>query len=80
MGFVTKASYLVGKQMPRVLLRLQKNLRLERRSSSLFASIRRNPHVATACERRGDSNTLRKISRYIDSKGLPAFSDVVGQK
>lgn len=79
MGFVTKASYLVGKQMPRVLLRLQKNLRLERRSS-LFASIRRNPHVATASERRGDFNTLRKISRYIDSKGLPAFSDVVGQK
>lgn len=79
MGFVTKASYLVGKQMPRVLLRLQKNLRLERRSS-LFASIRRNPHVATASERRGDLNTLRKISRYIDSEGLPAFSDVVGQK
>lgn len=79
MGFVTKASYLVGKQISRVLLRLQKNLRLERRNS-LFASIRRNSNVAPASERRGDLNTLRKISRYIDSKGLPAFSDVVGQK
>lgn len=78
MGFVTKASYLVGKQISRVLLRLQ-ILRLDRRSS-LFASIRRNSNVAPASERRGDLNTLRKISGYIDSKGLPALSDVVGQK
>lgn len=37
--------------------------------------------MATAPERREDLKTLRKISRFIESKGLPAFSDaVVGQK